>query len=108
VSLTLFASDTIGIGTRFRASINLGVYDKVYRAFPVGGRGVGGKGGRTGTVTRGRIFSCRLLGSGCGIETSSYRGIEGVRRNCFGESGVHEYRWQVRVVLGQPSSCILD
>jgi len=38
VSLTSFASDTIGIGTRFRASINLGVYDKVYRAFPMEGR----------------------------------------------------------------------
>lgn len=29
-SLTSLASDTIGIGTRFRAGINLGVYDKVY------------------------------------------------------------------------------
>lgn len=41
-SLTSFASDTIGIGTRFRTSINLGVYDKVYRAFPA-------EGGRAGT-----------------------------------------------------------
>lgn len=51
--------------TRFRASINLRVYDKVYRAFL---RMVGARGYREGKV--GGISSCRLQGSGCGIEMS--------------------------------------
>lgn len=57
--------------TRFRASINLRVYDKVYRAsLRMAARGER-KGKRGRGVNRGRgISSCRLQGSGCGVETS--------------------------------------
>lgn len=51
-------SDAIGIETRFRASINLGVYDKVHRALS---DSRGGGDGRAGTGYK-RVSSCRVTG----------------------------------------------
>lgn len=61
----------------------------MYRAFPEGYR----------------KSSCRLHAGGCGVETTRRMARGGVEGKGVGKRA-HEYRWQVRVVLGdQPPSC---
>jgi hypothetical protein len=93
-SLMSFVSDTIGIELDFAREYKSRSLRQGVSCLSEGGKGL-----------KGEVFSCRLQDSGCGVETLRWQGCEGMWKAAL-ENGVHEYRWQVRVVLGdQPSSC---